>query len=303
MELYFHRWGSHSLSHSPQTAARNASQVSDINDKSRIILLHGLGGTGALWRPIAASLEEEFDILAPDQRGHGRSQQPTLPGGRLMSGYSPVDYAQDVVELMERLSFHPAIIVGHSMGVRTACAIAHLKPDWVRGLVLVDLGFSGIAGGGMGDELAHFLQILPPHFSSRAEARSFMEEHCPDAAIAQYLMAVSLAATPDQGGGIGFPFDHAALIRTLEEARGTTIRHWIEAAALREIPTLALRGSLSKVWSKEQFEAEHLHFSQPQWKEKVQLREITGAGHGLPFEKRSEFLEALRDFHQKLCLT
>ena len=109
--------------------------------RDKILLLHGMGGTGALWRPIAATLENDFDILAPDQRGHGGSIVPTVPGARSKPGYSPLDYGRDVIETMESLAFHPAWVVGHSMGVRSACGAAFLKPEWVRGLVLVDLGF------------------------------------------------------------------------------------------------------------------------------------------------------------------
>jgi pimeloyl-ACP methyl ester carboxylesterase len=194
---------------------------------------------------------------------------------------------------MSALDFHPAWIIGHSMGARTAAALAYLKPEWTQGLILVDLGFDGLAGGGLGQSLAEFIRILPERFASRAEARQFMEAHCPDGSIAQYLMAVSVALPEDQGGGITFPFDHAALIQTIEAARGTTIRHWIENASERGIPTLALRGEQSRVWSAEDFAREKAYFSAPRWRGLVRLEEVAGAGHGLPFEKRSAFLEHL----------
>jgi esterase len=276
MELAFKRWGS--------------------TKKPKILLLHGMGGTGALWRPLAAFLEEKFDILAPDQRGHGGSQVATVSGGRLQPGYSPMDYAQDLVETMRALEFYPCTVVGHSMGVRTACALAQLQPDFVERLVLVDLGFDGLAGGGLGESLGSFIRLLPERFESRPEARAFMEQHCPDGSIAQYLMAVSVAAPAEEGGGIRFPFDHAALLQTIDAARGTTVRHWIEAAAERGISVLALRGATSKVWSAEDFEAEKAYFSVPKWKGRVELRQVEGAGHGLPFEKRAEFLKLLQEF-------
>src|SRR4051794_24138173 len=103
-----------------------------------------MGGTGALWRPIAASLENHFWIMALDQRGHGGSRLVRAPGGRNAQheDYTPLSYGRDVIETLEAESFHPTWLIGHSMGVRTACAAAHLRPEWVRGLVLVDLGFS-----------------------------------------------------------------------------------------------------------------------------------------------------------------
>ena len=76
------------------------------------------------------------------------------------------------------------------MGVRTAVATAHLAPDLVRGLVLIDLGFYGPAGGGLGTTLSSFLKQVPDSFASRQDAKTYMAQHCPDPAIAQYSIRV-----------------------------------------------------------------------------------------------------------------
>ena len=60
MELAFHLWPAQS----PNTSTHPVTKIA---------LLHGMGGTGALWRPVAASLENHYSIMAFDQRGHGRS--------------------------------------------------------------------------------------------------------------------------------------------------------------------------------------------------------------------------------------
>lgn len=259
--------------------------------RDKILLLHGMGGTGALWRPIAATLENDFDILAPDQRGHGGSIVPTVPGARSKPGYSPLDYGRDVIETMESLAFHPAWVVGHSMGVRSACGAAFLKPEWVRGLVLIDLGLSGAAGGGLGEGLAEFLRKLPPSFPSRAEGRAFMAAECPDPAIAQYLMAVSV--TRPGSAEISFPFDKGALIETIHSAEDSSARTWVHEAASRGMPVLVLRGSNSLVWSHDEFEVERAaSAAYPS----IRFEEFPGAGHGLPFEKRAEFIERLKAF-------
>lgn len=277
MELHYQLWKG-------QTAAARAPK------SAKMVLLHGMGGTGALWRPLAVSLENHFDILSPDQRGHGRSQLSHASGGREAPTYTPLDYGQDVVDTLEAASFHPTWVLGHSMGVRTACAVAHLKREWVQGLVLVDLGFSGVAGGGLGEGLASFLTILPMHFASRAEAREFMSLNCPDPSIAQYLMAVSV---PDGHGGVTFPFDKAALIQTIHSARDSSVRTWALALAEAGMPILVLRGAESLVWSHAEYESERGLFAQfPH----VEFAEIAGAGHGLPFEKRREFAEKVTEF-------
>src|SRR3970040_2274989 len=106
---------------------------------AKIVLLHGMGGTGSLWRPHAAALEREYSLLAPDQRGHGGSRLPEHEAGH--ARYLPEDYGLDVRETLQSRDVYPAFVVGHSMGVRTAVATAHLRHPLVRGLVLVDLGF------------------------------------------------------------------------------------------------------------------------------------------------------------------
>lgn len=260
------------------------------SEKAKITFLHGMGGTGALWRPIVAGIENHFSCLALDQRGHGKSRVAHTPGARTGPRYTPLDYGQDVVETLDKLSFRPSWFVGHSMGVRTACAAAHLQPEWTRGLVLVDLGFSGVAGGGLGDGLAQFLRTLPMEFESREEARQFMMENCPDPSISQYLMAVSVR-TPE--GGLTFPFDKAALIATIEAARDTSVSTWVQELGERRTPILVLRGAQSLVWSHEEFEAEKAQFIDIP---SIRFEEVPGAGHGLPFEKRAEFVAMIQEF-------
>ena len=257
-----------------------------------VVFLHGMGGVGALWRPIAAHLENDYRVFAPDQRGHGGSRAGLFEATPKKVGFTPLDYGQDVVETMGLKNHHPAWIIGHSMGVRTAAAVAHLKPEWVKGLVCVDLGFSGQAGGSLGDSLARFVQTLPDHFESRTAMRDHLTATCPDPSIAQYLLAVA-ETLPD--GRAGFRFDRRALIETIAAARDVSTRGWIRATALSGIPVLVLRGAESRVWSKEDYEEEKNQFRDLP---NVHFEEVAGAGHGLPFEKRAEFVSRLRLFFQ-----
>ncbi|OFZ19788.1 MAG: hypothetical protein A2X94_17085 [Bdellovibrionales bacterium GWB1_55_8] len=265
MKLHFERWG---------------TQGSAIEKKEKIIFLHGMGGTGKIWRPIAAVLEEPFQILAPDQRGHGKSIAA-------MDSYSPLDFGRDVEETLAAEGFFPSWVVGHSMGIRTACALAHLRPEFVKGLVLADLGLVGGAGGGLHRNLSTFLRILPDQFPNRDEARQFMNQNSPDPSIGQYLLAVSVR---DANGEIRFPFDRSALLKTLEQARAVDLRPWIKEFGQRGLPVLLLRGGLSRVWTREEFEQDRSYFADLP---SIRFQEIPGTGHGLPFEKRQEFIDAI----------
>ncbi len=99
-----------------------------------VVLLHGLTGTAqAAWSGVARSmrrLRPELPIVAPDLRGHGRSDWPP-------TGYRAEDFAGDVVALLERLP-GAAAVAGHSLGAIAGLLAAIERPDLVQSLVLVD---------------------------------------------------------------------------------------------------------------------------------------------------------------------
>src|SRR5215470_11601170 len=81
--------------------------------KPSLVLLHGLSGSGACWTPLARALEDEFDVVMPDARGHGQSSAP-------LHGYRYEDHARDVVGLIHALRLSAPVLLGHSMGGLTA---------------------------------------------------------------------------------------------------------------------------------------------------------------------------------------
>lgn len=103
-------------------------------NKLPLILLHGLTGNGACWTPVAHALEEEYDVIMPDARGHGKSSAPD-------DGYRYEDHATDVEGLIESLELSPPIVIGHSMGGMTAAMVACRKQKPIRGLILADPTF------------------------------------------------------------------------------------------------------------------------------------------------------------------
>ena len=101
-----------------------------------ILLLHGLGVSGAVWQPFARRLLPSFAAVAPDLRGHGASDAPA-------SGYAPADYASDLAALAETLFTGPVPVLGQSLGALVALALARLRPEAVSALVLVDPPIDG----------------------------------------------------------------------------------------------------------------------------------------------------------------
>lgn len=270
----------------PKSPPENPSSKSP---RKKLVFLHGMGGNGSLWRPIAAGLEEDYDLRCLDQRGHGNSLPP-----KSETSFTPLDYAQDLVDTLLPDGFSPAWVIGHSMGVRTACGYAKLAPQAIEGLVLIDLGFSGVAGGGIGNLLSVFLKKLPRTFANRNEAREFMTAHCPDVSIGQYLIAVS--KIDPETNRLFFPFDFDSLLKTIEDSRNSDTGGWLEEfVRTTGKPVYILRGATSRVFSKSEYEQEKARFTPYP---NVRFIEVEGAGHGLPFEKRVEFVQMLKSWVQ-----
>ncbi|MGY1630736.1 alpha/beta fold hydrolase [Geodermatophilus sp. SYSU D01186] len=106
------------------------------------VLVHGITANAMAWAAVAPALAGEFEVVAPDLRGRGRSAG--VPGP-----YGIEAHAADVATLLDRLGgdaeggAEAAVLVGHSMGAFVAAlAAAGTARDRVHGLVLVDGGLA-----------------------------------------------------------------------------------------------------------------------------------------------------------------
>ena len=103
-------------------------------NKPAIIALHGLAGNGTCWSPLARALEQHYDIIMPDARGHGMSSAP-------LYGYTYQDHANDVIELIRTLGIKSPYLLGHSMGGMTATMVANRLGSAISGILLADPTF------------------------------------------------------------------------------------------------------------------------------------------------------------------
>jgi pimeloyl-ACP methyl ester carboxylesterase len=99
-----------------------------LNDKPVILFLHFSGGNLNMWEGILPQFEKEYSIIAPDFRGHGKSDKP-------LTGYHIDDMANDIYLLLRKLHVESCHIVGSSMGAEIGLSLAASYPELVISLV------------------------------------------------------------------------------------------------------------------------------------------------------------------------
>ncbi|MEE2829480.1 MAG: alpha/beta fold hydrolase [Myxococcota bacterium] len=99
-------------------------------DGEKLVLLHGWAVHGGMFEALRKHLEEEFDLLVPDIRGHGLTEAPR-------DGYSMESFADDLAGLLDAQGIEAAHVAGYSMGGFAALAFAHRHPSRLRRLGLL----------------------------------------------------------------------------------------------------------------------------------------------------------------------
>ena len=96
-----------------------------------VVLLHGLFGAGRNFGAVQRALAPRYRVVALDMRNHGDS--PHDPDMRYAT------QAADVSETLLSLGIGKAALIGHSMGGKTAMAVALRQPDQVGRLLASDI--------------------------------------------------------------------------------------------------------------------------------------------------------------------
>jgi 2-succinyl-6-hydroxy-2,4-cyclohexadiene-1-carboxylate synthase len=96
-----------------------------------IIFLHGFTGSAEDWLFVFDKLDKKFFPIAIDLPGHGKTITPEN-----IEFYSVKSYVSAVNSVLEKLKIERTVIIGYSMGGRTALSFSVLNPDKVIALIL-----------------------------------------------------------------------------------------------------------------------------------------------------------------------
>jgi pimeloyl-ACP methyl ester carboxylesterase len=110
-----------------------------------VLLLHGFPELAYSWRRVMPALADAgYHVIAPDQRGYGRSTGWDGDYDGDLGPFRLLNLVRDALALVAALGLHEvAAVVGHDFGSPVAAWCALVRPDVFRSVVLMSAPFGG----------------------------------------------------------------------------------------------------------------------------------------------------------------
>ena len=126
-----------------------------------LVILHGLFGSLDNWFSLAKAFSDNHHVYLVDQRNHGQSPHS--------DSHTYDEMAEDLFEFFQEHNLKGAVLIGHSMGGKTAMKFAAAHSDLLEKLVVVDMGVKDYPVHH--DLIIRSMQAMDLHnISSRSEA-------------------------------------------------------------------------------------------------------------------------------------
>lgn len=232
-----------------------------------VVLLHGFGGSHAVWNDVAPSLATGARVLAYDLPGHGRSLDfPNAGPVKLAATAVLADLAARRIK-----RFH---LVGHSMGGAVATLMALIEPVKVASLTL-------LAPGGFGPEINGPLLRRFAAATDKSEIRASLASMAVPQSPPSDRSVETLVGLRKRPGQTRKLVEIAAAI-TRDDRQGVIPRERLE---LLDMPVMVLWGTDDPVLPVTQADNLPAHFH---------LHHVLAAGHMLVEEAPDLVAEAIR---------
>ncbi|MFW9818437.1 MAG: alpha/beta fold hydrolase [Candidatus Thorarchaeota archaeon] len=237
-----------------------------------VVLLHGLMSRAINWYETALWLKERYHVIGFDQRGHGRSEKPSI-------NYSREIMIEDIAITMRELSIHNSIVMGHSMGASIAWGLAVMHPELVKALIIEDKSAQALPKEAL-EDWEEFFKSWPVPFSCLKEARQFFGNLHPTYAdhFIEVLEEKELGYYPI------FNFEHLLKLLSLRIEKSK----WDELEQIK-CPTLIIKGGDSSFQRDDAKKMSKLI-------KNCQLIEIPNAGHVVHDDQPEQFRNAIENF-------
>lgn len=250
-----------------------------------LVCLTGLTRNSKDFHPIATELSPQRRVLALDYRGRGRSgYDPNW------HNYAPPTYVQDILAILQHAGIQRAVLLGTSLGGLLTMALAGV-PGLVAAAILNDVGPT-VSDEGRKRIAGYVGTDL--RFASYEQAAAAIKQQFgyayPGIAETHWLQSARDTFVRDPATGeLRLDYDLRIGDALREQVSGPVPDLWPLYAALKPVPTLAIRGALSDVLDQETFDR--------MLAEKPDLRRllIPNRGH-IPLPHEEPFRSVLHEF-------
>src|SRR5258705_8302225 len=110
-----------------------------------LLLLHGFPELSFSWRKVMPALAEAgYHVIAPDQRGYGRTTGWDADYGGDLASFRLLNLVRDALGLVSAFGYRTVeAVVGHDFGSSVAAWCALVRPDVFRSVALMSAPFAG----------------------------------------------------------------------------------------------------------------------------------------------------------------
>jgi len=177
-----------------------------------VLLLHGFPELAFSWRKVMPPLAAAgYHVLAPDQRGFGRTTGWDGAYDGDLASFRPVSLVQDLLSLVFSVGHGPATaVIGHDFGSPVAAHCALIRPDVFTSVVMMSAPFAGPPPAGSApapedDVHAALARLTPPrqhyqwYYSTRQAAADL---RYPPQGLHDFLRAYFHVKSADWPGNI-----------------------------------------------------------------------------------------------------
>ncbi len=252
-----------------------------------IIILHGLYGSGSNWMTIGKDLAGFAEVYLVDQRNHGDSPH--------FNNHSYPAMMQDLIEFLDEHGLKKVVLLGHSMGGKTAIWTAINHPERVSHLVVADISPLAYTGSDnsrhqlSGHEriMGSMLNLDLSKVDSLRDADELLQGDFPDKQLRQFLMK-NLEKSKD--GHYNWRLNIPVLLNSLDALSEGIDEEMIQDQGYRQFPVLFLKGGNSN----------YITVIDERGIRKIfplaQIVTLKNAGHWLHAEQPKIFVDSVKKF-------
>ncbi|MDA8715019.1 alpha/beta fold hydrolase [Flavobacteriales bacterium] len=237
-----------------------------------MVILHGLFGSSDNWQRLGKELSNRYRVFLVDQRNHGHSPHSNDFSYELMS--------DDLDELLEENDLEDVILVGHSMGGKTAMTYAQFDTNRLAKLVVIDIGPKQYPMHH--DTILEGLHSIDFNFhNTRGKCDAQLAKYVSDVAVRQFLLKNLYWI---EKGQLDWRINLNVLSREMNQ---------IIAAIDTEVvnlPTLFVRGELSNYILESDFPSIKQQFTS------ARIETISSVGHWVHAEAPQKMLALIGQF-------